>query len=133
MGRAGKHLHFKGSSFHLVIPGFMCQGGDFTLGNGSGGESVDPYTMANENYMLKHDVPGVLSVASSGTSNLGSQFFVLSQAAPHLDGKHVVFGVVTEGMDVVKKIENVGSTTGRRRNRSPSPGVGKSRKLERSC
>jgi peptidylprolyl isomerase len=112
IGRAGKQLHFKGSCFHRVVPGFMCQGGDFTLGNGSGGESVDPYTTANENFTLKHDVPGVLSCANKGPTNVGSQFFLCSQPAPHLDGQHVVFGAVTDGMDVVQKIESVGSTSG---------------------
>ena len=107
VGKSGKNLHYKGCKFHRVIAGFMAQGGDFTLGNGMGGESIYGEKFADENLDKgKHDKRGILSMANAGKDTNGSQFFLCFVATPHLDGKHCVFGHVSKGIEVLDQIES---------------------------
>lgn len=108
-------LHFKSSIFHRIIPQFMAQGGDITRGNGTGGESIYGSKFPDENFILRHTEPGLLSMANSGPNTNSSQFFLTFQATPWLDGKHVVFGKVISGKDVLAAMEQVGSESGKTR------------------
>jgi len=112
IGQAGKPLHYAGCGFHRVIKGFMIQGGDFTAGNGTGGESIYGERFEDEAFPVNHEKPFLLSMANAGPNTNGSQFFITCAPTPHLDQKHVVFGEVIKGKSVVRKIENTATGAG---------------------
>mmetsp|Transcript_23155 Transcript_23155/g.39728 ORF Transcript_23155/g.39728 Transcript_23155/m.39728 type:complete len:166 (+) Transcript_23155:3-500(+) len=115
--KTGHHRNYKGCNFHRIIPGFMIQGGDYVFNNGRGGESIYGPKFPDENFKVKHNKPFLLSMANSGPDSNGSQFFITTVPCPHLNGKHVVFGEVVKGHDVVQQMEAVGTEEGKTKTR----------------
>ncbi|XP_037656814.1 peptidyl-prolyl cis-trans isomerase A-like [Choloepus didactylus] len=113
----GKGFSYKDSCFHRIIPGYMCQGGDFICHNGTGGKSMYREKFDDENFILKRTVPGILSMANAGPNRNGSQFFICMTKTEWLDGKHAVFGKVKEGMNIVEAMEHFGSRNGKTKRR----------------
>eukprot|EP00930_Biecheleria_cincta_P044764 TRINITY_DN30828_c0_g1_i1.p1 TRINITY_DN30828_c0_g1~~TRINITY_DN30828_c0_g1_i1.p1 ORF type:complete len:509 (-),score=111.19 TRINITY_DN30828_c0_g1_i1:94-1593(-) len=111
-GLSGKRLNYLGSIFHKIIPGFLCVGGDFTMGDGTGGESIYGSDFKDENFEVKHSERGVISMANSGTDSNGSQFVICFRACPELDDKNVAFGKIVSGLDVLEQLEALGSEDG---------------------
>lgn len=111
-GRRGKPLHYRGCLFHRIVPNFVIQGGDITHQDGTGGESIFGQTFPDESLALQHTLPGMLSMANSGKNTNGSQFFICTKECPHLDGKHVVFGKVVDGLELVRRMEACGQECG---------------------
>lgn len=113
IGKSGKPLHYLGSVFHRIIPGLLCQGGDITAGNGTGGESIYGLRFRDENFAHSHNESYLLSMANAGPNTNGSQFFITLRPCTWLDGKHVVFGRVIQGHEVLREMENMGNVQGR--------------------